>query len=279
MVRADLTRFEAKLGAWQRRSGTPRVVVTVTLLSMAISTSICCLFFVATLGDVRTVWEEIPTVFLALPALVPLLVAPVATAQLARSLGAASLLVEELSKTREELIEEVAARQAVEDELRQLAHRDPLTGVLNRRGLFDAFDSLEPEVVQKMSVAIVDIDDFKQVNDTHGHAAGDRLLRIVADQLVERAGAGAIVARLGGDEFAVVLGLDADARSDRSGWPYSTTNAGIDITDPELPSEITCSVGVARHCAGDRVDVTLAAADRRLYEHKSLHPNAGLHTA
>lgn len=81
-----------------------------------------------------------------------------------------------------------------------IARLDDLTGVLNRRGLAHACKGW----VGPMSVAVIDLDDFKLVNDTYGHAEGDKLLRRVAQQLSAFAAPGSLIARLGGDEFAVV---------------------------------------------------------------------------
>ena len=103
-----------------------------------------------------------------------------------------------------------------EEATRDLAMRDPLTGIRNRRGLTEAMESDEFAEAwatgTPIMLALADLDGFKPVNDTHGHAAGDELLKQIAHRLdreVERQG---IVARLGGDEFALVLLLDpADA--------------------------------------------------------------------
>jgi diguanylate cyclase (GGDEF)-like protein len=99
-----------------------------------------------------------------------------------------------------------------EEATRDLAMRDPLTGIRNRRGLTEAMESDELAEAwatgTPIMLALADLDGFKPVNDTHGHAAGDELLKQIAHRLdreVERQG---IVARLGGDEFALVLLLD-----------------------------------------------------------------------
>lgn len=87
------------------------------------------------------------------------------------------------------------------------AERDPLTGLLNRRG-FDAAATIElaraARYARPLTLAYIDLDDFKRVNDTHGHAAGDRLLAVVAGALAAGRACD-VVARLGGDEFALLL--------------------------------------------------------------------------
>jgi diguanylate cyclase (GGDEF)-like protein/PAS domain S-box-containing protein len=89
-----------------------------------------------------------------------------------------------------------------------LAEHDPLTGLLNRRGLRLRLEEALSQVdVQGgfVAIGILDFDDFKQINDNYGHAAGDSLLRIVAARLVEAVRSSDTVARLGGDEIALVL--------------------------------------------------------------------------
>ena len=92
------------------------------------------------------------------------------------------------------------------DRLAQLATHDPLTGLLNRHGLDEALQrhfGLRPP--QALVLCQLDIDHFKRINDSHGHAAGDAVLRGVADTLAAQVRAGDLVARLGGEELLVGL--------------------------------------------------------------------------
>ncbi len=93
-----------------------------------------------------------------------------------------------------------------EQRLANLASRDPLTGLVNRVAIRERLDSAlsAPAGQRSIALLIIDLDRFKYVNDTHGHAVGDELLRVVAQRLVALAGEGDLVARLGGDEFAVI---------------------------------------------------------------------------
>ncbi len=115
----------------------------------------------------------------------------------------------ELLQAKQELETRVERRT---QELQYLAHRDPLTGLLNRTHFRDLvqrrFDACDTDV----AVILLDLDGFKAVNDSHGHSVGDDLLRAIAGRISDIAGDHALIARLGGDEFGVAIGCSADAR-------------------------------------------------------------------
>src|SRR5690606_15538832 len=98
-------------------------------------------------------------------------------------------------------------RHRREERIAQLAARDPLTALNNRRALY----LRAPQLLEQASPAnpgallLIDIDHFKQVNDLHGHDAGDRLLVILSDLIRDALPQGALAARLGGDEFVILL--------------------------------------------------------------------------
>jgi diguanylate cyclase (GGDEF)-like protein len=150
----------------------------------------------------------------------------------------------------------------VREQLARVSRTDPLTGCLNRRGFEEhADDALRAAVAsgRSLAVIVVDLDGFKQVNDTGGHAAGDRVLRDVAARLTGACGRDGLIGRLGGDEFAVLL-HDVDEAG---------AVAATDRLEAALADVTGASVGVAvtpRH--GTALDVLLGWADRRLYETK-----------
>lgn len=106
------------------------------------------------------------------------------------------------------------------DRMHSLAHSDPLTGLLNRRGLHDALDSALPRATNErvLAVYLLDLDGFKPVNDQFGHDVGDELLLVVAQRLRGSVRSGDGVARIGGDEFVVMaVGLTHEGQAEELG--------------------------------------------------------------
>ena len=156
--------------------------------------------------------------------------------------------------------------------LRTAALRDPLTGLTNRRGgdkaLRDSLGSGEPVIL-----LLLDIDHFKSVNDTHGHAAGDQVLRQVASTLERRSRRGDVVVRHGGEEFFVLI-TGADPRlAETIAERYRQAIEGAAMPESAGVKGVTVSIGTAVWRSADEgaapsPDRMMAVADAALYDAK-----------
>ncbi|MFT3865581.1 MAG: MHYT domain-containing protein [Solirubrobacterales bacterium] len=143
-----------------------------------------------------------------------------------------------------------------------LARRDELTGLVNRRVLRETLDTELSEAIERggvLSLAILDLDCFKTVNDRLGHQAGDRLLKTAAAAWVEALGENGTIGRYGGDEFLVIL-------------PGHDRDSGAKVTERlrlVVPEDATCSAGVATWDGRQSAAQLIAAADALLYSAKA----------
>lgn len=159
----------------------------------------------------------------------------------------------------------LAARSA------DLARIDWLTGLLNRRGFFhqaERLAELSLEHENAPNLIAIDIDHFKQINDRYGHAAGDQVLRALAEALKEELPDGGLLARLGGEEFCLLtVGLGSEgaialAERVRQRCSEATVDRGAESI------RFTFSAGVHRWLPGQTLDQALIRADQALYEAK-----------
>lgn len=169
----------------------------------------------------------------------------------------------------------ISAMRRTYDREWALARTDGLTGALNRRAFHEAISSMLTRARRKHDVIVIsyiDLDGFKQVNDTYGHAAGDVVLGAFADAARAEAGKHGALARVGGDEFVIIQicqvaddpFTEAEARHDRL-----TGALGA------LPYGVTCSMGVVIAQSGQTDEAKLVAfADTLLYEVKRAGKNA-----
>lgn len=153
----------------------------------------------------------------------------------------------------------------------QRAGQDPLTGLLNRRGFLDTIvrGGTKPTADQThLAMLMVDIDDFKRINDTHGHAVGDEVLLAVADLLREHTPSAGVICRSGGEEFLIAMRSNAA--------DHESLAAQLCTAIAQLPQRITASVGAAttelhRVRGTDRggvLEQLVAAADAAMYAAK-----------
>ncbi|GAB2686699.1 putative bifunctional diguanylate cyclase/phosphodiesterase [Nocardia thraciensis] len=165
------------------------------------------------------------------------------------------------------LVEDISEQRALRERLHHRAHHDPLTGLANRTRFFDALAAAFDDPEALVGLCYVDLDHFKAVNDTFGHASGDELLTQAADRLAACVtGPDHIVARMGGDEFVVLVprssGNGELARLARS--VLDAFAAPFDIHGHRLT--VTASVGVTAQRSGrTTTDELLQAADTTMY--------------
>lgn len=228
--------------ALHRRAGRAGVVLAVTVLSVASSVALTALLVVPLLTEEDT-RNGMLEVSLGIAVAVPAVVAPLVT-----------LVLTSLIVRLDEAYSQVWT----------LSTRDPLTHAHNRRGLFsEAERRLARHDGDELLVGMVDLNDFKRINDTHGHTAGDEVLRCTATTLSGLVGRTGAIGRIGGDEFAfIAAGTPAEVE-------YLTTQvrtfcAGFRVTIPSGHILVSADAGLATVAPGESFADTLARADRAL---------------
>ncbi|WP_165357302.1 diguanylate cyclase [Sphingosinicella sp. CPCC 101087] len=160
------------------------------------------------------------------------------------------------------------AAQAARHEMQLLAERDPLTGLLNRRGFVARAERALRGAPHGFTLLLIDVDNFKSVNDGYGHDIGDSVLRVVADA-IDRESGSAVAGRMGGEEFAI--GADA-LRTDpiKLASAVLESVAGLDLVHLfGEPRQVTVSIGVAHAAPGSGFEAVYREADRALYAAKN----------
>ncbi|MBB1491160.1 MULTISPECIES: bifunctional diguanylate cyclase/phosphodiesterase [unclassified Paracoccus (in: a-proteobacteria)] len=164
-------------------------------------------------------------------------------------------------------LEDMHEERLALERARYLAERDALTGLGNRRSLYDHLHRLSDKNASA-TVALIDVDRFKAINDIHGHHVGDRFLVRLARALVASAPPHAVCARMGGDEFCVVLADEAEAQA-LFARLSATCAAGFDVGSLRCPTGISAGIADADWTAPNPVSTVLRRADLALYHAKS----------
>jgi diguanylate cyclase (GGDEF)-like protein len=163
-------------------------------------------------------------------------------------------------------------RQRTEQELFRLATHDSLTGLANRALLLDRLDAVRRRRSRQQSpltVLFLDLDRFKEVNDTHGHAAGDSVLRAVATALTSTFRPADTVARVGGDEFVIMCEdtpLDEGASLARRA--LEAVRSRVQALPYTAAAEVTASVGAVSAVTGEEAESLIGRADAAMYAAK-----------
>lgn len=156
--------------------------------------------------------------------------------------------------------------------LEEMATTDELTGIRNRRGFYEAFASELDRCDRGLSegglLMLIDLDNFKTINDTHGHQAGDASLRLVARTLQNEVRMMDTAARLGGDEFVLIFSntnkQSIAPRAQALAWQLN--HLSLAWYGEEIP--VRASLGLQPYKAGDEMDKIFNAADSALYAQK-----------
>jgi len=155
------------------------------------------------------------------------------------------------------------------------ANRDYLTGLYNRRYFFKHINEYieNIDVGEKFALAMIDIDDFKKVNDTYGHDTGDRAITHIADILMSNTNHRDIVSRFGGEEFCVVLkNINQFSAVEILDRLREEIESSIIYSDKKEPIQLTVSIGVALYNE-DGIEETISQADMMLYNAKNAGKN------
>jgi diguanylate cyclase (GGDEF)-like protein/PAS domain S-box-containing protein len=173
-----------------------------------------------------------------------------------------------VSLTWRDVTEAHQARDAIERQARM----DALTGLANRREALTRLEQMlghDPRTGHRIAVAFCDLDDFKTINDEHGHGAGDEALQVVAARVAALVRDNDLVARIGGDEILVVLDGVRDLADAQSLAEKIRQVARLPIPVLGGTFDITLSVGVTLAKTNEDVDALIARADRAMYEAKN----------
>lgn len=176
----------------------------------------------------------------------------------------------------DELQKQVVSYRTRLEEAEEIASRDALTGVRNRLNIENQIDA-RIAADTPFCVAILDIDDFKKINDEHGHVAGDELLKQFAGELRSICRSADMIGRWGGDEFIILLncGLDeALAQRDRlRNWVCG--NYTVQGSAGATKLTLNISIGTAEYRPGESIKELLARADGAMYEQKRVTRTTG----
>jgi diguanylate cyclase (GGDEF)-like protein len=181
--------------------------------------------------------------------------------------GQATLLLAEIERLKSDI---ARARRTIAD-LEARADVDPLLDILNRRG-FERELKRSLAYMQRYkgeaALLFIDLDRFKAVNDRHGHAAGDGLLKAVAAELASHVRASDVVARLGGDEFGVLLWNLAQAQAAAKARDLENLIAAVVVTHGEARLSVGASAGWVPLSAAATPAQMIDAADKAMYARK-----------
>jgi diguanylate cyclase (GGDEF)-like protein/PAS domain S-box-containing protein len=197
---------------------------------------------------------------------------PVGISRIARDIGERKHLEAEQQAATLQLETQLQKISELQARLQEQVIHDPLTGLFNRRYLDETMPrelALAKREGYLLTVVMLDLDHFKMVNDTYGHAAGDEVLKAVANLLTEKGRESDIICRYGGEEFVVVLPRLSPVRAISRVEEWRTTLMNTKIKHGDLEISITLSAGIAGYPEnGSDPDTLISHADQALYYSK-----------
>ena len=185
---------------------------------------------------------------------------------------------DELRHTKEVLTTVNIELQAALNREKDLARTDVLTGINNRRHLFELAErefDVATRYQQPLSVLIFDLDHFKQVNDTFGHAVGDQMLQRVTEVACAELRSVDVIGRYGGEEFVILLPMTTTQDALPLAERIRAGVAAIRVLTEKRDASVTLSIGIAetKHTSGESLDSILIRADKAMYAAKKAGRN------
>ena len=169
------------------------------------------------------------------------------------------------------IVRDISARAALEARLAHDASHDALTGLVNRACFRERVAEAlarDPECPERVVVLVLDLDDFKSVNDTAGHVVGDRFLGVVAERMLDATRGSDVVARLGGDEFGVLLRNVDDVAEANAVAARLVASMRRPVRLDGHDAAVSASIGLARGAPGVDADTLVRNADTAMYATK-----------
>ncbi|MCG2786205.1 MAG: diguanylate cyclase, partial [Anaerolineae bacterium] len=180
---------------------------------------------------------------------------------------------ENLQQTNQELQVQLQRVESLQEELREQAIRDSLTGLFNRRYLDESFSKKISRMKKKessLAVIMLDIDHFKSFNDTHGHSAGDELLAMLGELLRNQTRQSDVACRYGGEEFVILLSDTSLEVATKRAEEIRRSFESIRVSFEGKSLKSTISIGISIYPDhGDQPEALIIQADQALYQAKS----------